>query len=180
MTATIFGVIGAVRYDASFRIGMAETIPWEKTKEPTPRSIFKDAHVSTLTEVDARDLRTNDTPNVSHFARKRGNTGKSTARMQRTVMRSMCARYVVSAGRGTMAEDRTGAERCGRDGRLGLEGDIDGNRVPSGRERRSIINTAAGRMVMNDSHPGLLAKSVTESKSGTTRARNSAGKDIEG
>ena len=45
-------------------------------------------------------LHTNETPKVSHFTRERGNTGKSTARMARTVMSIMWARYVLSAGRG--------------------------------------------------------------------------------
>ena len=42
-------------------------------------------------------LRTKETPKVSHFTWFRGNSGKSTSRMERTVMSIIWAFYVVSA-----------------------------------------------------------------------------------
>ena len=59
---------------------------------------------------------TKETPKVSHLANARGKTGKSTARMQMNVKRSIWALYVVNAGRGVngIARERDGLES--RDG----------------------------------------------------------------
>jgi hypothetical protein len=40
MAVTNFGLRGAVKWDGSLIKGIAETTPLEKTKEPTPKSIF--------------------------------------------------------------------------------------------------------------------------------------------
>lgn len=60
-------------WDRIFRIERAETTPAENTKDPTPRSI-------------------KDVPQVSTLAKRRGNTGKSTARMARVVATSIAPR----------------------------------------------------------------------------------------
>lgn len=44
------------------------------------------------------DRPTRETPYVSHLANERGNTGKSTARIETTVIKTMWALYVVKAG----------------------------------------------------------------------------------
>jgi len=63
------------------RRGIAETTPCEKINEPTPISI-------------------SDTPKVSHLARERGKTGKSTAMIASIVMSIIWDRYTVRAGSG--------------------------------------------------------------------------------
>lgn len=45
-----------------------------------------------------RVILTRETPYVSHLANERGNTGKSTASIDRTVINIMWALYVVRAG----------------------------------------------------------------------------------
>lgn len=55
---------------------------------------------------------TKDTPNVSHLASERGKTGKSTARMARNVISSICERYTVKAGSGII-DDMRGLPGCG-------------------------------------------------------------------
>lgn len=87
-----FDFIGAARYGGSFKSGIEETMPCENTKEPTPRSIWGNEMNIILNPRIARYRHTSDTPNVSHFASDRGKTGKSTARIERIVKRSMCAR----------------------------------------------------------------------------------------
>lgn len=57
----------------SFRIGRAATVPAEKTNEPTPRSI-------------------SEVPQLSAFAKRRGKTRKSTARIAMQVIAIMVPR----------------------------------------------------------------------------------------
>lgn len=63
-------------------------------------SILKRDHVNLYLHVIEHNICTRDTPNVSHLARERGKTGKSTARIASVVIKSMCARYTVKNGRG--------------------------------------------------------------------------------
>ena len=55
-------------------------------------------------ERNYRSEPTRETPYVSHLANERGNTGKSTARMERTVIKIMWALYVVRAGSWTIGD----------------------------------------------------------------------------
>ena len=59
--------------ERALRRERAETTPAEKTKEPTPRSM-------------------REVPQFSTFAKRRGKTGKSTARMARQVTAIMAPR----------------------------------------------------------------------------------------
>jgi hypothetical protein len=66
-----------------------ETIPREKTKDPTPTSICRGQHPysdgGTLS-AEKMSIRTRLVPKSSHFPCHLGNTGKSTARIQWMVM----------------------------------------------------------------------------------------------
>jgi len=84
--------------------GIAETTPCENTNDPTPRSIYNYQTVKPVIEWIPRGARTRETPYVSHLANERGNTGKSTARIERTVIRIMWALYVVKAGSWTIGD----------------------------------------------------------------------------
>lgn len=127
-----------------------------------------------------------ETPNVSHFASARGNTGKSTARMEMIVIRSMCARYVVSAGRGGMSTDGGGIAGYGGDGvysgLVGVDGReddrLEGRGVPDSR-RGTSSKRPVGKSRSSDSKPGAFANSVTESSKGTTSISHSVGKCID-
>jgi hypothetical protein len=67
-----------------------ETIPKEKTKDPTPTSICVSQHLSSIGGALRAQIylgiRTRLVPKSSHLPCHLGNTGKSTARMQWMVM----------------------------------------------------------------------------------------------
>ena len=106
---------------------------------------------------------TRETPYVSHFARERGNTGKSTARIATTVMSIICALYVVKAGNGRIHV---------RDSCLGVEtvgdaGWLEGKESPLSRcgMRRG---KPVGIRIKRDRMTSRSAKSVIDRR-GTTR-----------
>lgn len=72
-------------------------MPEENTTDPTPTSIYNEGHVSYHFQCPTRLLYpfTNDVPNVSTFANRRGKMGKSTARIAIHVTIMMPARYTV-------------------------------------------------------------------------------------
>lgn len=131
--------------------------------------------------------RTSDTPYVSHLARERGKTGKSTARIERMVIKIMWARYVVSAGSGAIKDafaDFPGDVAClvclGEDG-LDTRSAFDGKGVPDSRGGISSSKLVGNKRIKTRSH-GLLAKRVIERRRGRMRMGHSVRKctDFEG
>ena len=115
-----------------------------------------------------RRVPTKDTPNVSHLANSRGKTVKSTARMASVVMRSMCALYIVSEGRGAIAR----GENVGLWGRSDGSGDAADSL--GGMRRRG----ATGKRTRSERSIGLVANMVMERRRGKTRIRHDLRKPI--
>lgn len=81
------------------------------------------------------------------MAKERGNTGKSTARIARTVIIIMCDLYVVNPGRG-------GIWSAGDGSLLEMVGEAEGKGVPDSRGGTRKIRRLAGKRRIDERRPG--------------------------